>query len=143
MVFDLFQLQLFLLSYYFMQSVFKNYDHDQDGYISQEEFEKIAASFPFSFCIMDKDRYLLIMYSWLSFYGYHYSKKVLDLCDIELYILILPPCSYHLWSLKFGSHWGWDHSLSFWPVDKPCPLLSLCDCWMMLVKSLLIMHGFK
>ncbi|KAL8169345.1 UNVERIFIED_CONTAM: RAS guanyl releasing protein 1 (calcium and DAG-regulated) [Gekko kuhli] len=36
-------------------SVFKNYDHDQDGYISQEEFEKIAASFPFSFCIMDKD----------------------------------------------------------------------------------------
>ncbi|KAI2573493.1 RASGRP1 isoform 8 [Pan troglodytes] len=36
-------------------SVFKNYDHDQDGYISQEEFEKIAASFPFSFCVMDKD----------------------------------------------------------------------------------------
>lgn len=38
------------------QSVFKNYDHDQDGYISQEEFEKIAASFPFSFCVMDRDR---------------------------------------------------------------------------------------
>lgn len=38
-----------------MQSVFKNYDHDQDGYISQEEFEKIAASFPFSFCVMAKD----------------------------------------------------------------------------------------
>uniref|UniRef100_A0A663DSH3 RAS guanyl-releasing protein 1 n=1 Tax=Aquila chrysaetos chrysaetos TaxID=223781 RepID=A0A663DSH3_AQUCH len=36
-------------------SVFKNYDHDQDGYISQEEFEKIAASFPFSFCVMAKD----------------------------------------------------------------------------------------
>lgn len=41
---------------FFSQSVFKNYDHDQDGYISQEEFEKIAASFPFSFCVMDKDR---------------------------------------------------------------------------------------
>lgn len=41
----------------FSQSVFKNYDHDQDGYISQEEFEKIAASFPFSFCVMDKDRW--------------------------------------------------------------------------------------
>ncbi|XP_028933855.1 RAS guanyl-releasing protein 1 [Ornithorhynchus anatinus] len=39
-----------------VDSVFKNYDHDQDGYISQEEFEKIAASFPFSFCVMDKDR---------------------------------------------------------------------------------------
>ncbi|XP_060684901.1 RAS guanyl-releasing protein 1-like isoform X1 [Hemiscyllium ocellatum] len=38
-----------------VDSVFKNYDHDQDGYISQEEFEKIAASFPFSFCVMDKD----------------------------------------------------------------------------------------
>lgn len=42
--------------YVFSQSVFKNYDLDQDGYISQEEFEKIAASFPFSFCVMDKDR---------------------------------------------------------------------------------------
>uniref|UniRef100_A0A670ILX1 RAS guanyl-releasing protein 1 n=1 Tax=Podarcis muralis TaxID=64176 RepID=A0A670ILX1_PODMU len=41
-------------------SVFKNYDHDLDGYISQEEFEKIAASFPFSFCVMDKDREGLI-----------------------------------------------------------------------------------
>lgn len=44
-----------LLCYYLAQSVFKNYDHDQDGYISQEEFEKIAASFPFSFCVMAKD----------------------------------------------------------------------------------------
>lgn len=43
-------------SFCFFQSVFKNYDLDQDGYISQEEFEKIAASFPFSFCVMDKDR---------------------------------------------------------------------------------------
>ncbi|KAM5129514.1 RAS guanyl-releasing protein 1 [Mantella aurantiaca] len=39
-----------------VDSVFKNYDLDQDGYISQDEFEKIAASFPFSFCVMDKDR---------------------------------------------------------------------------------------
>ncbi|KAG8429532.1 hypothetical protein GDO86_020563 [Hymenochirus boettgeri] len=39
-----------------VDSVFKNYDLDQDGYISQEEFEKIATSFPFSFCVMDKDR---------------------------------------------------------------------------------------
>ncbi|XP_067831190.1 RAS guanyl-releasing protein 1-like isoform X2 [Heptranchias perlo] len=39
-----------------VDSVFKNYDHDQDGYISQEEFQKIAASFPFSFFILDKDR---------------------------------------------------------------------------------------
>ncbi|XP_069065108.1 RAS guanyl-releasing protein 1 isoform X3 [Pleurodeles waltl] len=43
-----------------VDSVFKNYDHDQDGYISQDEFEKIAASFPFSFCVMDKDREGLI-----------------------------------------------------------------------------------
>ncbi|XP_036302392.1 RAS guanyl-releasing protein 1 isoform X2 [Pipistrellus kuhlii] len=43
-----------------VDSVFKNYDLDQDGYISQEEFEKIAASFPFSFCVMDKDREGLI-----------------------------------------------------------------------------------
>ncbi|KAJ8399054.1 hypothetical protein AAFF_G00414330 [Aldrovandia affinis] len=39
-----------------VDSVFKNYDHDENGYISQEEFEKIAASFPFSFCVMDKEK---------------------------------------------------------------------------------------
>uniref|UniRef100_A0A3Q2Y4F5 RAS guanyl releasing protein 1 n=1 Tax=Hippocampus comes TaxID=109280 RepID=A0A3Q2Y4F5_HIPCM len=33
-----------------VDSVFKNYDHDENGFISQEDFEKIAASFPFSFC---------------------------------------------------------------------------------------------
>ena len=27
----------------------KNYDLNQDGYISLEDFEKIAANFPFSF----------------------------------------------------------------------------------------------
>uniref|UniRef100_A0A674MVE0 RAS guanyl releasing protein 1 n=1 Tax=Takifugu rubripes TaxID=31033 RepID=A0A674MVE0_TAKRU len=37
-----------------VDSVFKNYDHDQNGFISQGEFEKIAASFPFSFCVLDK-----------------------------------------------------------------------------------------
>uniref|UniRef100_A0A8C7T4T3 RAS guanyl-releasing protein 1 n=1 Tax=Oncorhynchus mykiss TaxID=8022 RepID=A0A8C7T4T3_ONCMY len=41
-------------------SVFKNYDHDENGYISQGDFEKIAASFPFSFCVMDKEKEGLI-----------------------------------------------------------------------------------
>ncbi|XP_015673977.1 ras guanyl-releasing protein 3 [Protobothrops mucrosquamatus] len=41
-----------------VDSVFKNYDHDHDGYISQEDFESIAANFPFldSFCVLDKDQ---------------------------------------------------------------------------------------
>lgn len=41
-----------------VQSVFRNYDHDHDGYISQEDFESIAANFPFldSFCVLDKDQ---------------------------------------------------------------------------------------
>ncbi|KAM4723639.1 RAS guanyl-releasing protein 1-like [Anableps anableps] len=39
-----------------VDSVFKNYDLDQNGFISQEDFEKIAASFPFSFCVMDKEK---------------------------------------------------------------------------------------
>uniref|UniRef100_A0A3Q3EJM9 RAS guanyl-releasing protein 1 n=1 Tax=Kryptolebias marmoratus TaxID=37003 RepID=A0A3Q3EJM9_KRYMA len=39
-----------------VDSVFKNYDHDENGFISQEEFKKIAASFPFSFCVMDKEK---------------------------------------------------------------------------------------
>ncbi|KAM3871440.1 RAS guanyl-releasing protein 1-like [Diretmus argenteus] len=43
-----------------VDSVFKNYDHDEKGFISQEDFEKIAASFPFSFCVMDKEKEGLI-----------------------------------------------------------------------------------
>uniref|UniRef100_A0A3Q2D7Q5 RAS guanyl releasing protein 3 (calcium and DAG-regulated) n=1 Tax=Cyprinodon variegatus TaxID=28743 RepID=A0A3Q2D7Q5_CYPVA len=43
-----------------VESVFRNYDHDHDGYISQEDFESIAANFPFleSFCVLDKDQLL-------------------------------------------------------------------------------------
>ncbi|GAB1301331.1 RAS, guanyl-releasing protein 3 [Apodemus speciosus] len=43
-----------------VESVFRNYDHDHDGYISQEDFESIAANFPFldSFCVLDKDHIL-------------------------------------------------------------------------------------
>lgn len=40
-----------------LQSIMKNYDHNQDGYISLEEFEKIAANFPFSFCTQETDRW--------------------------------------------------------------------------------------
>ncbi|XP_027706252.1 ras guanyl-releasing protein 3 isoform X2 [Vombatus ursinus] len=41
-----------------VESVFRNYDHDHDGYISREDFESIAANFPFldSFCVLDKDQ---------------------------------------------------------------------------------------
>ncbi|XP_022072964.1 ras guanyl-releasing protein 3 [Acanthochromis polyacanthus] len=41
-----------------VDSVFRNYDHDHDGYISQEDFESIAANFPLldSFCVLDKDQ---------------------------------------------------------------------------------------
>ncbi|XP_016892489.1 ras guanyl-releasing protein 3 isoform X2 [Cynoglossus semilaevis] len=41
-----------------VDSVFRNYDYDHDGYISQEDFESIAANFPFldSFCVLDKDQ---------------------------------------------------------------------------------------
>lgn len=48
-----------------LQSVFRNYDHDHDGYISQEDFESIAANFPFldSFCVLDKDQ-------WVPFFFY-------------------------------------------------------------------------
>lgn len=35
----------------------KNYDLNMDGYISLEDFEKIAANFPFSFCTHESDRY--------------------------------------------------------------------------------------
>ncbi|XP_055361691.1 RAS guanyl-releasing protein 1-like [Betta splendens] len=43
-----------------VDSVFKNYDHDENGFICHEDFEKIAASFPFSFCVMDKEKQGLV-----------------------------------------------------------------------------------
>lgn len=39
-----------------LQSIMKNYDQNQDGYISLQDFEEIAANFPFSFCIRKTDR---------------------------------------------------------------------------------------
>ncbi|XP_049591840.1 ras guanyl-releasing protein 3 isoform X2 [Syngnathus scovelli] len=41
-----------------VDSVFRNYDPDHDGFISQGDFENIAANFPFldSFCVLDKDQ---------------------------------------------------------------------------------------
>lgn len=35
----------------------KNYDLNQDGYISLEDFEKIAANFPFTYCTQETDRW--------------------------------------------------------------------------------------
>lgn len=35
----------------------KNYDQNQDGYISLGDFEEIAANFPFSFCTHETDRW--------------------------------------------------------------------------------------
>ncbi|XP_062996597.1 RAS guanyl-releasing protein 4 [Elgaria multicarinata webbii] len=39
-----------------IESVFKNYDTEQQGYISQEDFETISTSFPFSFYGLERDR---------------------------------------------------------------------------------------
>ncbi|XP_071352524.1 RAS guanyl-releasing protein 4 isoform X3 [Trachinotus anak] len=39
-----------------VDSIMKNYDQNQDDYISLEDFEKIAANFPFSFSTHETDR---------------------------------------------------------------------------------------
>ncbi|KAJ1108789.1 hypothetical protein NDU88_006159 [Pleurodeles waltl] len=39
-----------------VDTVFKNYDYEQRGYICQEDFEKIVAYFPFSSIGLEKDR---------------------------------------------------------------------------------------
>ncbi|XP_024910951.1 RAS guanyl-releasing protein 4 isoform X2 [Cynoglossus semilaevis] len=39
-----------------LTSIMINYDQNQDGYISLEDFEKISANFPFSFCTHETDR---------------------------------------------------------------------------------------
>lgn len=42
------------------QSVFKAYDHDNDGFISEDEFQSFVDNFPMmeSFAAMDVDRYV-------------------------------------------------------------------------------------
>ena len=49
---------LYLMFLCILQAVFKNYDHDKDGFISHAEFEAIAGNFPFidSFCVLDADQ---------------------------------------------------------------------------------------
>ncbi|XP_052105523.1 ras guanyl-releasing protein 3-like isoform X1 [Mytilus californianus] len=44
--------------YDMVEAVFKNYDHDRDGFISHAEFEAIAGNFPFidSFSVLDADQ---------------------------------------------------------------------------------------
>ncbi|RNA18762.1 ras guanyl-releasing 3-like isoform X1, partial [Brachionus plicatilis] len=41
-----------------VDAVFKNYDHDRDGFISQAEFNEIAQNFPFidTFAVLDADK---------------------------------------------------------------------------------------
>nr|XP_043887264.1 RAS guanyl-releasing protein 4 isoform X5 [Solea senegalensis] len=39
-----------------VDSIMKNYDQNQDGYITLDDFEKITANFPFSFCTHETDR---------------------------------------------------------------------------------------
>ncbi|XP_041354197.1 ras guanyl-releasing protein 3-like isoform X2 [Gigantopelta aegis] len=41
-----------------VEAVYRNYDHDKDGFISQAEFEAIAGNFPFidTFCVLDADK---------------------------------------------------------------------------------------
>lgn len=39
-----------------IESVFKNYDPEQQGYITQEDFETISRSFPFSFYGLERER---------------------------------------------------------------------------------------
>ncbi|XP_077192662.1 RAS guanyl-releasing protein 4 isoform X2 [Paroedura picta] len=39
-----------------VEAVYKNYDPDQRGYISQDDFETISTSFPFSFYGLERDR---------------------------------------------------------------------------------------
>ena len=51
--------------FFFYQAVFKNYDHDKDGFISHDEFKAIAGNFPFidSFCVLDADQYVYSSFS--------------------------------------------------------------------------------
>jgi RAS guanyl-releasing protein 3 len=41
-----------------VEAVYKNYDHDKDGFISHDEFYEIAQNFPFidTFAVLDADK---------------------------------------------------------------------------------------
>ena len=96
----------------------KNYDHNQDGYISLEDFEEIAANFPFSFCTHETDRWG----SWnrhesLSIVHAKQRKHETDWLkhrDLRTYFCVI------LWKISLP---GWDKS-----ALKKSPLTSLGEC---------------
>ncbi|CAB3396647.1 unnamed protein product [Caenorhabditis bovis] len=64
-----------------VDAVFKHYDHDRDGFISQDEFRQIAGNFPFieSFVNIDSDRDGQISKSELETYFIAANKESKDL----------------------------------------------------------------
>lgn len=59
-----------------LQSIMKNYDLNMDGYISLEDFEKIAANFPFSFCTHDSDRYKRLAFVGIPLCGFLFCLSI-------------------------------------------------------------------
>lgn len=51
--------------------VFKHYDHDRDGYISQAEFRQISGNFPFidPFGAIDLDRLVHLASTFFDIHG--------------------------------------------------------------------------
>lgn len=63
-----------------VEAVFKNYDHDKDGFISHDEFKAIAGNFPFidSFCVLDADQDGMISKAEMKTYFFKANCHVLQ-----------------------------------------------------------------
>ncbi|KAG5269007.1 hypothetical protein AALO_G00197260 [Alosa alosa] len=109
-----------------VDSVMKNYDLDMDGYISREDFNKIAGNFPFTFCMHDSDRkgeisrqeiisYFMrgmsvcakLGYSLHNLHNFHETTyKRPTFCDACGGFVGIRVCQWGLLLLKFYTHFG-------------------------------------
>jgi hypothetical protein len=81
-------LNVFVLSVGFnSKAVFKNYDHDKDGFISHAEFEAIAGNFPFidSFAVLDADQSVICICSHLDTVFFITYVHTILVCFISVY----------------------------------------------------------
>ncbi|XP_021373157.1 ras guanyl-releasing protein 3-like isoform X2 [Mizuhopecten yessoensis] len=117
-----------------VEAVFKNYDHDKDGFISHEEFESIAGNFPFidSFCVLDADKDGMISKAEMKTYFIRANCHALRKCfkhDFHEITYFKPTFCIHCTGLLWGLiKQGWKCKDCGINAHKHCKDLVVMEC---------------
>ncbi|KAK3092337.1 hypothetical protein FSP39_001507 [Pinctada imbricata] len=117
-----------------VEAVFKNYDHDKDGFISHAEFEAIAGNFPFidSFCVLDADQDGMISKAEMKTYFFTANCHALRNSfkhDFHEYTYFKPTFCIHCTGLLWGLiKQGWKCKDCGINAHKHCKDLVVMEC---------------